>query len=518
MDKNLSKPTIIRIKNKKTGVIYLYQSQHYWDSEKQQTRNIRRCIGKLDGETQQPIYNHRYRTEQKMEESIREEKVTFIQPIGRILLLEKAFVQSKLRVHLKRVFSADEVARIQELVFYLVSEDNQLSKANNWLMGTYDDRNNLSFEAIKDLLKTLNKSRQNLFFESWAKPGSKTEHLLYDLASEASYKSHNSFLYYGHNRDKEALEQNNIVIITDKQSTRPRNYTVLGGNMRDIPTLDILPFRMGLASLDTTTLVLNRIFYSRKRIHALMEKDQRFLIRVPSQKKWLSSIISEHKEEILHAPSLCTREGTILQACTVPEQGVGLIHIYYDASWREEQRRNLFNILFACKSELLENNLVDEHERLYGEYFEVKYSQKGYRRVLFRKDIQEVFEQSNAGYWALLTNAEEDAEQALDTYLIRNHLEAEWDNMKSEEDCRLLEVHDPYIFSGRAFLQFLSLVMSSHMDKVLKGHDLGGYKEALATMAGYARVRFENLMQESFTKPTEQQKKIAALFKLKLKE
>jgi len=518
MENNLSKPKIIRIKNKKTGVIYLYQNQHYWDSEKQQTRHIRRCIGKVDPNTQQPIYNHRYRTEQKMEHTIKEERVASIQPIGKILLLGKAFVQSKLSLHLKKVFSDDEVAMIKDLVFYLVSEDNQLSNANLWLMQNFADKKPQSFEAIKDLLKTLNKSRQNLFFESWAKPSSKTEHLLYDLASVASYKSHNSYLYYGHNRDTQALELNNIVIVTDKRSTRPRNYTVLGGTMRDIPTLNILPFRMGLPSLESSTLVLNRIFYARQRIHTLIQEGQKFLIRVPSQKKWLANSINEHKAEILEKPSFTSREGTTLQALTVPEQGVGLVHIYYEASWREEQKRNLSNVLFACKSELLENNLVDEHERLYDEYFEVKYSPKGFRRVMFRQDPQEVFEKSNAGFWALLTNSEEDAEQALHTYLTRNHLEAEWDNMKNQEDCRLMEVNDPYIFSGRAFLQFLALVMTSYMDSALNENEKGGYEEALTTMASYARVRFENLMHETFTKPTEQQKRIASIFKLKLIE
>jgi len=516
MENSLSKPKIIRIKNKKTGVVYLYQNQHYWDSQKQQTRHIRRCIGKLDTNSQEPIYNHRYRTEQKIEHTFKEERVAFIQPIGKILLLEKVFVQSKLSLHLKRVFSENEVAMIKDLVLYLVSEDNQLSNANHWLLQNFSDKQPLSFETIKDLLKTLNKSRQNHFFESWAKKSSKTEHILYDLACEASYKSHNSYLYYGNNRDKEALEQNNIVIVTDKKSTRPRNYTVLGGNMRDIPTLNILPFRMGISSLETTTLVLNKIFYSRQRLHSLVEGGQRFLIRVPSQKKWLAKTINEHKEEILQGRSFQTRKGTTIQAITVPEQGVGLVHIYYEASWREEQKRNLSNILFACKSELLENNLVDEHERLYNEYFEVKYSQKGYRRVLVRDESQQVFEKSNAGYWALLTNSEEDPEQALHTYLTRNHLEAEWGNMNNEEDCRLLEVHDPYIFSGRAFLQFLSLVMTSYMDHVLKEHDAGEYREALTTMASYAKVRFENLMHETFTKPTDQQRAIARIFKLKL--
>lgn len=516
MENNLSKPKIIRIKNKKTGVVYLYQNQHYWDSEKKQTRHIRRCIGKLDTNTQEPIYNHRYRSEQKIEHTLQQERIAFIQPIGRILLLEKVFVQSKLRVHLKKVFSDDEVTMIKSLVFYLVSEDNRLSNASNWLLQNYHEQQPLSFERVKDLLKILNKSRQNLFFENWKRRSSKTEHLLYDLSSEASYKSHNSYLYYGHNRDKEALEQNNIVIITEKKSTRPCNYTVLGGNMRDIPTLEILPFRMGLASLETTTLVLNRIFYSQDRIRSLIEQNQRFLIRIPSQKKWIATLIREHREEILQAPSFQTREDTTLQAFTLQQKGVGLVHIYFDSSWREEQKRNLSNILFACKSELLENNLVGEHQRLYDQYFEVKYSTKGYRRVLYRQDPQEVFEESNAGYWAILTNSEEDPQQAVQTYLTRNHLEAEWDDMKNKQDCRLLEVHDPYIFSGRAFLQFLSLVMTSYMDSVLSVHAAGGYKEALATMASYAKVRYENLMHETYTIPTDKQEEIAEIFKLKL--
>lgn len=184
----------------------------------------------------------------------------------------------------------------------------------------------------------------------------------------------------------------------------------------------------------------------------------------------------------------------------------------------EGTKRNLANILFACTSELLENNLVDEHQRLYDEYFEVKSSAKGYRRVSYRKDPQEVFEESNAGYWALLTNCEEDPQQALQIYSTRNQLEAEWNDMKNEEDCHLLEVHDPYIFSGRAFLQFLSLVMTTHMDRVLTEHNMGSYKKALSIMDRYAKVRFENLMRETYTIPNEKQKAIAKIFKLKLRE
>lgn len=43
--------SIVRMYNKKTGVTYVYESESYWDKEKQQPRNRRKLIGKIDPET-----------------------------------------------------------------------------------------------------------------------------------------------------------------------------------------------------------------------------------------------------------------------------------------------------------------------------------------------------------------------------------------------------------------------------------------------------------------------------------
>ena len=43
--------SILKSKNKTTGVTYVYESESYWDKEKQQPRAHRRLIGKLDEET-----------------------------------------------------------------------------------------------------------------------------------------------------------------------------------------------------------------------------------------------------------------------------------------------------------------------------------------------------------------------------------------------------------------------------------------------------------------------------------
>ena len=51
---------IVRLKNKKNGITYLYESESYWDKEKGQPRNKRVCIGKVDLESGETIYNQRY--------------------------------------------------------------------------------------------------------------------------------------------------------------------------------------------------------------------------------------------------------------------------------------------------------------------------------------------------------------------------------------------------------------------------------------------------------------------------
>ena len=43
--------TIIKQTDKRTGITYAYESESYWDKEKQQPRSKRKLIGKLDEET-----------------------------------------------------------------------------------------------------------------------------------------------------------------------------------------------------------------------------------------------------------------------------------------------------------------------------------------------------------------------------------------------------------------------------------------------------------------------------------
>jgi hypothetical protein len=43
--------SIVKLKDKRTGTVYVYESESYWDKEKKQPRNKRTLIGKIDEET-----------------------------------------------------------------------------------------------------------------------------------------------------------------------------------------------------------------------------------------------------------------------------------------------------------------------------------------------------------------------------------------------------------------------------------------------------------------------------------
>ena len=43
--------SLVKLKDKRTGTTYVYESESYWDKEKKQPRNKRTLIGKIDEET-----------------------------------------------------------------------------------------------------------------------------------------------------------------------------------------------------------------------------------------------------------------------------------------------------------------------------------------------------------------------------------------------------------------------------------------------------------------------------------
>lgn len=90
--------SIIKHKDKRTGVTYVYESESYWDKEKKQPRSKRTIIGKLDEATGEIIptgKSGRKKTVPKEEVDIKEASTPITDQIN--LLVEKNAIISSLK-------------------------------------------------------------------------------------------------------------------------------------------------------------------------------------------------------------------------------------------------------------------------------------------------------------------------------------------------------------------------------------------------------------------------------------
>lgn len=60
---------IIYQKNKKTGIIYAYDNEAYWDKEKKQSRAKRKLIGKVDPSTGKIVPTRAYKKKSRESET-----------------------------------------------------------------------------------------------------------------------------------------------------------------------------------------------------------------------------------------------------------------------------------------------------------------------------------------------------------------------------------------------------------------------------------------------------------------
>ncbi|WP_320130132.1 hypothetical protein [uncultured Sphaerochaeta sp.] len=506
-----SKSKIIPIKNKKNGVTYLYNDQYYWDSEKQQTRHKRVCIGKIDSKTGRQIFNQKFLALKARKNPIQGEFPVEITRIGQVILLERIAKTLKLPKILKSTFKDNLDRKILALAFFCTCENSPLNHAGKWLQSHGLVSNPYKMTEIQDILQTITKESILMFFEKWEKilEGNK-EKYVYDITSIASYTRHNHFLYYGNNRDKEALEQINLAVTSSKYSGIPLRYIFLRGNLMNLDETHTTLYHFPQQNKDDCSFVLNRIFYSPESIGYLIKNEYSFMIGIPSRSKWTGPFIKNFRNVLEKQESLTDfKEKTIQYHTTRSITDNSTIHLFFDSQWRREQELNLEFLLENCKEELVSNHPIEEHRQLYETYFEVRKNPGGSRKIMRKPHSLQLFSQSQAGFWVVQTNCEEDPEKILKTYQIRNEIERKFDNLKNEEDCIYLQVHDPDIFESRLFIQFIALILSSSLQNSLEKDGslsfLQSYEQVLKEMESFIRISVSRPPEDVYTTPTETQ-------------
>ena len=245
---------VVKIKNHKTGVIYLYEDRPYWDKEKKRPTHERKCIGKISADGREE-YNEYYRNRERMqslEKKVKEPSVVSKTTlVGQNMILDQEAKRTKVAKVLKSAFGESDAAKIMALAYYVVCRGKALSRSEQWLEDRGYGSLGITSQRISELLARIDRDKVNTFLKGWLEQNSTSDTLLFDITSVSTYGKNNPYSEYGYNRDRENLEQINLALLTSCKTGLPLWVKELEGSMADVAivndTIDELR-KLGLSS------------------------------------------------------------------------------------------------------------------------------------------------------------------------------------------------------------------------------------------------------------------------------
>ena len=481
---------IVTQTDKRTGITYAYETQYYWDKEKQQSRAKRVCVGKVDPVTNE-ILPTRGRSKKKEttsnlpvskrgSRSFYETKHLYY---GATYLFDKLADELGLVADLKLCFP-DSYKKLLSIAYYLILEDNnplyRFEKWNHTHKHPYgadicSPRSSEFFSSITD-------EQINKFFRLQGKRRVEDEYWAYDSTSISSYSETLSQVQYGKNKEDDKLPQLNLLLVFGEESGLPFYYRKLAGNIPDSKTVKHLLQDLDILGFGKTKFVMDRGFYSEDNINGLYREHVKFLVGVKLSLKFIKKNLDVIYDDIRmftnYDESIETYGYTVqaewdytherpYKGDVIKDKRRIYIHYFYSIEKGAEDEQAFDKRIAGLCKELLEDKPVESHRKAYEQFFEVKTTPKRGRQVYYKEDaIKEA--RKYLGYFALITNETMDAFTALHLYRMKDVVEKAFGNIKERLNMRRLLVSSEKGLDGKIFTEFVALILISHLDHKMK--------------------------------------------------
>ena len=482
---------IITQKDSRSGIIYAYDTQYYWDKKKQQSRAKRKCIGKVDPDTGE-IVPTRKRTSKKGEKKNTCPKTGAFSGTkhlfyGATYLLNAFSDELGLTADLRACFP-DTYKQILSIAFYLILEDsNPLFRFEKWhLTHRHPYGMDIPSPRSSELFASITDGQVQEFFRLQGKRRINEEYWAYDSTSISSYSETLNQVRYGKNKEHDKLPQLNLLLVFGEKSGLPFYYRKLAGNIPDSKTVKHLLEDLDILGLQRTKFVMDRGFYSERNINSLYKERIKFLVGVKLSLKFIKKHLDEVYDDIRVFTNFDESINTYgytaaskwdytqerpYKGDVLKEKRRIYIHYYYSIEKNAEDETAFDKKIAGLRSELWEGNYVEGHKRAYTDFFEVKATPKRGRQVYYKEDaIKEA--RKYFGYFALITNQKMDARTALYLYRMKDVVEKAFCNIKERLNMRRVLVSSERNLDGKIFVEFIALILISHLNQKMKEADL----------------------------------------------
>jgi transposase len=482
--------TIVYQTNKKTGITYAYESVSYWDKKKQQSRAKRKCIGRLDPETQK-IIPTRKRKKPAVEEKAKRGPVpapclarNFY---GATYLFDYIGKATGVTQDLKACFP-ESYRQILSIAYYLILEDrNPLSRFPRWAaIHRHPHGENISSQRSSELFASITEEARLRFFQLQGKRRMDKEYLAYDSTSISSYSKSLRQVRYGKNKDHEHLPQINLTLLFGQQSRLPFYYRKLAGNIPDVKNLRKLLKDMNTLGYKKLKVVLDRGFFSAANINDLYRHHLKFLIAAKVSLKLVQTHLDTVRDTMrswnhynqdyqLYVYSLPINWNYVqnrpYKGDTIKADRRMYLHLYFSPERALEDEKAFNNRMVLWQEELESGKRNPDHEKQYAKYFEVKSTPVRGTKISAKEEAL-AQAKKNYGYFVLVSNEIKDAVKALEIYRNKDLVEKAFDNLKDRLNMRRLAVSSEQSLDGKLFVQFVALVYLSYITRKMQENKL----------------------------------------------
>jgi transposase len=477
--------SIVYFKNKNNGVTYVYDSIGHWDKQKQQSRNVRKCIGKLSPITGEFIPSKKSAYESLPETAYPKAETSKRSFYGATYLFDAIGKRLGIADDLKRCFP-ESYKQILSIAYYLIMEDrNPMSRFTKWASThAHPFNKDISSQRSSDIFGSIREDAKNKFFLLQSQRRLEEEFLVYDTTSISSYSKLLKQVKYGMNKDHDPLPQINLALLFGNESRLPVYCRKLSGNIADVKTIRNMLSDIDFLKLDKVKLVMDRGFYSEENINALYERHYKFLIAAKTSLRFVREKIDQVRGTMasrshysskycLYFDSFLTnwdyseikRGGTIKGARRI------YLHLFYNDQKATDDKIEFNNLLDSLENEILSDKRNPEHEKLYAKYYEIKETPiRGVSLTVDQKAVE--FTEKNYGYFALISNCLKNPLEALEIYRSKDMIEKAFGNLKERLNMRRTSVSSEENLEGKLFIQFVALIYLSYIKKAMSDNDL----------------------------------------------
>jgi len=474
---------------KKSGIIYAYESESYWDKTKQQSRANRKPIGKIDPLTGEIIPTRGY----KKKGNIIEENLPKPGPVpmtkiqrsfyGATYLLDQIGDITGVKTDLKACFPSI-YKKILSIAYFLILEDsNALSRFSHWQrlhIHPYGD--DIPSQRSSELFQSIDEGERMNFFEKQGRRRIEKEYWAFDITTISSYSEVLKQVKSGKNKEHDRLPQINLALLFGEKSGLPFYYRKLPGNIADVKTVKQLIHEFNVMGYKKVNVILDRGFYSKGNIDALYKNHQKFVIGVKLSLKYVKTALEEERENLKRWSTLQTQFGAYGICRTIewdyeqerPYKGGVILEkrrayllLFYNPEKASKDLVEANDYLTKLYNDLIQGELKDYRGKDYEKYFYVKETPKRGRKVEPKEDVMDE-QNKNHGYFALLSNEVKDPYEALSLYRSKEIVEKAFGNLKERLNFRRMQVSSELSLNGKLFVEFIALIYLSYVKKAMQ--------------------------------------------------